>query len=920
MSQLQIFIVAVLLVVFVGSLSYANAALLPLSPQSLIPSLCKFNNGTVIVKCNQLEDTFNLTHGKHVLIHEFPSNKTIWFDANNTVSGVNLGIHGFGIEAGNLDPQTLEFLKIVCGKGLTCFSNGTSIFINGTGGGGGGGITSINGDFTPAQTIQGQSGNVTVTTSGGVTTIGLGPNGFPANDYQSTYIVYKLGSIFYARNTVTLAITSNSDFAALINSIDSGGNVDIYVKRSVDSITQQINVKGSTRIMFEKGDNIGIPNGYTGNIFFLNDTLNRIIIDGGFFQELGSPKHLWDGIFIQSVTNGIYFNSFRGTEFYTPHVGIVLDQNGTLGWINSNYFNNIQITDPIRAVDFNQTKPWALGHSIDFNYFNDVTSQNLGSQISGFNNIIGQGNTFVDSVPFDLTGSSVSANIVFRGNDTTIIGGGMTEKNFVDNGFHTHIIDPTEGVYASVYTVKNTGSGGNPTFSSGHSSTGLDINSKWVFQQFFGTLENHLVSTSPGVNNSNIGSLFFDGKDSGGSSDSVINLNGFVSNATTPSVDGRLLLQVKENNAFNNWIDLNYKGQSRIDFEHVVNMTTKRIINLGLPVLPTDVQRVNELGLSPLSTNPICTTGQVYTMQANGTFICATPAGTGLSSTQNIGKGTGSSGVLAAPTSSIVRGKNMTAGSNISIQNNSTDITINAINTSQGNNLTSTNGAGFGIFEGRANATKLNFRTVTSNPTLTISTNTTNLLVNDTGTSPDSSFYHRTGAVSWYSQCYQNCVSSTGTVPVTNTTAAHPFLVGRGFGADRIEFEVTVGAAGRCALAIYNDDGTIHPGSLLVSGSDQSTASAATLKVDTISVNLKSQTLYWLAYNCNNNAATLRTLSGSTVAPILGWTGSAGAGQNIIGYQVAKLNPSSGFSFDDPFPTGSVLTNANMPLMMVRAK
>lgn len=69
--------------------------------------------------------------------------------------------------------------------------------------------------------------------------------------------------------------------------------------------------------------------------------------------------------------------------------------------------------------------------------------------------------------------------------------------------------------------------------------------------------------------------------------------------------------------------------------------------------------------------------------QANQTSSCGTASG--IISSQNIGKGTNSFGVLASPTSQLIRGKNMTAGTGITLSGNTTDNTItnNGILTSQ---------------------------------------------------------------------------------------------------------------------------------------------------------------------------------------------------------------------------------------------
>lgn len=222
------------------------------------------------------------------------------------------------------------------------------------------------------------------------------------------------------------------------------------------------------------------------------------------------------------------------------------------------------------------------------------------------------------------------------------------------------------------------------------------------------------------------------------------------------------------------------------------------------------------------------------------------------------------------------------------------------------------------------NGGNVNLRSITTTSTLSATTNTTSIILNDTGTTPDSSFYHRLRGQSWYSACYgPACQVNTGSVITNvNATIAYPMLVGKGYTIDKIEFEVTHQGAGRCITGIYDDNGTLYPRNLVVTGTDQSTASTNGTRIDNVSYSFKSDSIYWVAINCSSGTPTLRSLGGNAIASILGNTGIASTGSNIIGYRVTKNNLSSGFALDSTYPsTGSIdQLNSNLALVQFRAK
>ena len=205
---------------------------------------------------------------------------------------------------------------------------------------------------------------------------------------------------------------------------------------------------------------------------------------------------------------------------------------------------------------------------------------------------------------------------------------------------------------------------------------------------------------------------------------------------------------------------------------------------------------------------------------------------------------------------------------------------------------------------------------------ITSSNNTHTLTITGNGTA-DASTYHRTGGVSWYAaDVYINSVANTQTLPSGNFTYAYPWVVGKGFAVDRIQYDVGGPTTGRCIVGIYNDTGSLYPSILIASGTDhQFTSASTTLETDIISATLKSNSVYWLVYNCNGALVSMRTFGAGYVPTILGWSGVEGTATVITAVRTALNNPSTGVSFPHSFPAGAAdQTNVNNLAIWIRAQ
>jgi len=180
--------------------------------------------------------------------------------------------------------------------------------------------------------------------------------------------------------------------------------------------------------------------------------------------------------------------------------------------------------------------------------------------------------------------------------------------------------------------------------------------------------------------------------------------------------------------------------------------------------------------------------------------------------------------------------------------------------------------------------------------------------------------YHRTGGTNWYSSNIYGQSADLTEAATHNVTRAFPFIVGSGFTANRIQFEITAfvtGANSFCNVGIYNDNGNLYPSTLVVDGGQKSTQSNG-VKFTDISTSLSANTLYWLVYNCHKTP-TFRSISPADIPSVLGWDANTpGASRQITGWTAPRTYAST---LPATFPAGGTpLLNVEGMLIQVRAQ
>lgn len=172
-------------------------------------------------------------------------------------------------------------------------------------------------------------------------------------------------------------------------------------------------------------------------------------------------------------------------------------------------------------------------------------------------------------------------------------------------------------------------------------------------------------------------------------------------------------------------------------------------------------------------------------------------------------------------------------------------------------------------------------------------------------------------------RCYTtwDYYTSTTMIPVRDTLYAYPFIVPVSQSFDRMIIEVTTARTnGEARIGIYEDDGSIYPGDLVVA-SAAIDCTANGFKPQVIAETLTAG-LYWLVINHDGDSAVgFRAIDYDHTSPI-GYYSILGHDEDNfltnpdIFWQVAEVYG----ALPDPFPGGASRTNNNnMVCIMLRA-
>lgn len=254
------------------------------------------------------------------------------------------------------------------------------------------------------------------------------------------------------------------------------------------------------------------------------------------------------------------------------------------------------------------------------------------------------------------------------------------------------------------------------------------------------------------------------------------------------------------------------------------------------------------VGRNFTGTSPITVSLTNNTDASIACSTCLTSAITG--SHNSIGGGSGSIGVLATPTSSQIIGKNITAGRNVNVYGNTTNIFESANNTAYARNIYSTRGTTQiegqeGLYKNNTNTTMVNLKTIASLNTFNlIEANATNIMLNSSVPSSNViDIYDQTigdystptaavGSSAQNATIGSNFTSTTGSSSGWSTLVVAEELTGMTSGKRFTSVELKIHtAAGNVRVKVYDTTGTSgRPGALLA----ESNSIAVTSSTDNV--------------------------------------------------------------------------------------
>lgn len=181
----------------------------------------------------------------------------------------------------------------------------------------------------------------------------------------------------------------------------------------------------------------------------------------------------------------------------------------------------------------------------------------------------------------------------------------------------------------------------------------------------------------------------------------------------------------------------------------------------------------------------------------------------------------------------------------------------------------------------------------------------------------DLSFLRLKKSGRYYGSFFTGGAQTTQSIATANSLRAFPFFVPKLAKFDRIAMRVTAAGTGttpKSRLGIYDDNGGIYPGKLVLDAGEVS-VSATGIKELVIDLALKTGKLYWLAQiGQDTTSLTVGAIAVTDVlATILGWDSSL-SGTPPLGYAV---NQAYG-ALPATYPAGAADWNLPVPFIALR--
>lgn len=227
-----------------------------------------------------------------------------------------------------------------------------------------------------------------------------------------------------------------SDVVAINDAIDdaynrfnySFGGYTVYVPAGVFLIDDTIRLRSNVTIEMERNTLLYSVN-YSGAVFVADTTVTHCYVHGGI---LFSGENTMTGISIRVNESGHYMQEcgFHDMTIQGCLTGLDL-WTDNVGFINSNYFDNIWIEDFVNGV---VAYEGATSAGLSGNNFNNLVLQCDDATVYGLKDIDLSYSTFTGLFIWDLPVTATAAITLRNGSKNVFIGGNWSAQGFSDTG------------------------------------------------------------------------------------------------------------------------------------------------------------------------------------------------------------------------------------------------------------------------------------------------------------------------------------------------------------------------------------------------------------------------------------------------------------------------------------------------------
>lgn len=234
-----------------------------------------------------------------------------------------------------------------------------------------------------------------------------------------------------------------SDVTAINNAIDDAydmfdypfGGGTVFIPAGIYAIDDTIRLRANVTIQMERNTVLYVDDDYAGAVLVADPTVTHCNIHGGI---IFSSFNLMTGISIVANASGEYMQecSFHDMTIQGCLTGISL-YSDNVGFINSNYFDNIWIEDFVNGIVAYEG-PTSAG--LSGNNFNNTTLQCDDATDYGLKDIDLSYSTFTGLFIWDLSVTATAGITIRNGSRNVFNGGNWSSQGFSDTGQRNRFI------------------------------------------------------------------------------------------------------------------------------------------------------------------------------------------------------------------------------------------------------------------------------------------------------------------------------------------------------------------------------------------------------------------------------------------------------------------------------------------------